>query len=63
MSEPQTKLIEVSDDDLMADIDGSDVDRVVSELIARGGADARLGVMLWRAVVDYFVKVDPESCG
>jgi hypothetical protein len=60
--EPQTKLVELDDEELIGEVDGSDVERVVNELLARGGADARLGVMLWRAVMDFYVSVDPESC-
>jgi len=49
-------------DDELGDVDGSDVDRVVSELKARGGADAVLGDFLWRKIIEYYTTVDPECC-
>lgn len=44
------------------DVDGSDVDRVVGELIARGGADATLGRFLRAKVCEHLSAADPESC-
>jgi hypothetical protein len=59
--ERDTNLHQWTDDELMADIDGSDVERVVDELIARGGRDAQLGIMLWRVVLNYYLVIDPGS--
>ena len=42
-------------------VDGSDIDRVVNELIARGGADAILGRFLRDKIAEYYATVDPES--
>ena len=62
MKSLDSKLIELDDDELMEEVDGSDVERVLNELNDRGGADARLAVLLQRAVLDYYATVDPESC-
>ncbi|MDQ3802517.1 MAG: hypothetical protein M3416_01480 [Acidobacteriota bacterium] len=50
-------------DDEIEDVDGSDLDRVVNELIERGGPDAILGRFLRDKVAEYYATVDPESCG
>lgn len=49
-------------DDEIEGVDGSDVDRVVNELVARGGADAILGRFLRDNLSEYWATVDPESC-
>lgn len=49
-------------DDELDGVDGSDVDRVVNELIARGGADAVLGRFLRDKVAEYYAAIDPECC-
>jgi len=43
-------------------VDGSDVDRLLNELSARGGADAILGRFLRDKLAEYWSTVDPESC-
>ena len=53
---------EDSFDDELEGVDGSDVDRVTNELIARGGADAVLGRFLRDKICEYYATVDPESC-
>lgn len=49
-------------DDEIEDVDGSDVDRVVNELIARGWPDAILGRFLRDKLSEYWSTIDPESC-
>jgi hypothetical protein len=48
--------------DEIEDVDGSDVDRVLNELDARGGADAILGRFLRDKLLEYWATVDPTSC-
>lgn len=43
-------------------VDGSDIDRVVNELIARGGADATLGRFLRDKISEHNADVDSEIC-
>ncbi|HEX7313317.1 MAG TPA: hypothetical protein VF297_05325 [Pyrinomonadaceae bacterium] len=47
--------------DELEDVDGSDVDRVTAELIARGGPDAILGRFLRDKIAEYYATIDPES--
>lgn len=56
--EPTTDIF----DDEIEDVDGSDVERVVNELTARGGPDAILGRFLRDKLAEYYTAVDPESC-
>ena len=49
-------------DDEIEDVNGSDIDRVLNELKARGGPDAILGRFLCDKLREYWATVDPESC-
>lgn len=49
-------------DDEVEAVDGSDIDRVVNELVARDGADAILGRFLRDKLAEYYATVDPVAC-
>jgi hypothetical protein len=49
------------EDDEIETVDGSDIDRVLGELYARGGSDAILGRFLRDKLAEYWATVDPES--
>lgn len=46
----------------LENLDGSDVDRVVNELIGRGGPHAILGRFLREKLSECYAAVDPECC-
>jgi hypothetical protein len=50
------------EDDELDGADGSDIDRMVNELIARGGVDATIGRFLRDKVSEFYATVDPEGC-
>lgn len=45
----------------LASIDGSDIQRVINELLKRGGADTVLGRFLSHSLDSHFSSVDPET--